>query len=344
MLLRNVLRSSCSLIVALVIAACSVPPRTGWEPELRSGLRDVEERFGKGSELLSGLAPATTSAKLTAGDELVFGVSLENGDRVKTWYLRLRVLGLELGDGLGGRRQTGFERRVKPSPERARQLLEQNEKVWAMIRRMDTEGGRKLECVRICVDAFDADARPLESAETTVVLSSLRDIYASCLAGHRQRHRMRGRVALGDDAEVLELDDAAYDDVMVVAQGVGSSELLFELLQSNPVTRDILFEVIALPTLWSIVSTMRIRASMAVDFFEAEPVEPGTYRSAGRPLWSVPVTVLLNDQPALYAFLVAGPDGSPDGASAGVFALVGRHPTDDRRKVVVQLLASRRGG
>ena len=341
---REVGRWSGLLLAVLVHASCSVPARTGWEAQLRGELVDVADRFDVGAKILSGFAPLSPEAMLSTGDELLFGVSLENGDRSRTWYLRLRVVALEIGHGLQGRQQTAFERRVKPHPERARRIHEEQLAAWQAFQQMEPGDFRKFECARICVDAFDADAQPLASAETTVVLASLQDIHAACLAGSRQQSRMRGRVALGDEADMLELDDNEHVDVMRVADGVGSCRLLFRLLQTNPVTRDIFYEVIALPTLWSIVSTMRIRAGMTADFFAAERVESSTYPTARRPLWSVPVTVLLNKQPALYAFLIAGPDGAPDGAAAGVFGIVGRHPTDERRRVFVQLLASRCAG
>jgi hypothetical protein len=340
---RNRWRRFAACCLAVWLASCTVPPRTGWERDLRAQLCDVADRFANGAAILSGMAPPTADAPLAPGDQLLFGVSLETGAGPRTWYLRLQVVALEVGDGIGGRRQTPFERRVRPSAERQRQLLEQSREVWQAFRAMDPAKRWQLPCPRIRVDAFDAHAAPLATAESLVTLSTLKALQASCLAGFRQRATMRGRVALGDDAETLQLSDEDHDDVMCVAEGVGVCELLFRVLQRNPVTRDILYEVVALPTLWSIVTSMKVRMALSVDFFAARRVPASVYEGHGHELWSVPLTLLLNDQPALYAFVVTGAGGAPDRAAAGVRAIVARHPTDERRRVHVQLLASQRG-
>ena len=225
-----------ALLAALLLASCSAPPLTGWEPKLRDQLTDVAGRFEATPERVHGLAVASTDAALAAGDELLFGVLLEDGATQQIRYLRLHVLALERGHGLGGRRQTAFERRVRPQPEKARQIREQQAAAWNAMHSQPREASLSLRCARIRVDALHADGRMTHGAETTVVLAALEDMYDACLAGYRQRERMGGRVQLGDDADMLELDDEDYDDVVRVAAGVGSCELLFRLLQSNSVT------------------------------------------------------------------------------------------------------------
>jgi hypothetical protein len=290
------------LLAGLACAGCTVPSRTGWETRLRHRLGDVSQRFDAGRAILSGLAPAASSASerpLDVGDQLLFGVALERGATGTTWYLRIEVAAIERHAG---------------------------EVSWARIR----------------VDAFDGEARALASADTWVAPSQLQWVYAACQAGARQQLRRRGREQRGDEGGVPPSTADAQADARCVALGAGACHLLFRLLRTNPVTRDILYEVVALPTLWSIVSTMRVKAGLTVDYLAAQRVDPANYPGAQRPLWSVPAVVLLNEQPALYAHLVVGPDGAPDGAAAGVFAIVGRHPSDERRKVFVQLIASRR--
>ena len=147
--------------LAALGVACSVPPRTGWERGLRSQLVDVGARFAAGAAILSGLAPASRDGELVVGDELLFGVLLENGAQQRIWYLRLRVLALETGSGMGGRRQTPFERRVQPSPARRRELAERSREAWEAFQSMDPEERWQFACARVQVDAFDAAAAPL---------------------------------------------------------------------------------------------------------------------------------------------------------------------------------------
>ncbi|MBL8754383.1 MAG: hypothetical protein JNK15_13860, partial [Planctomycetes bacterium] len=103
-----------------------------------------------------------------------------------------------------------------------------------------------------------------------------------------------------------------------------------------------LYEVIALPSLWSIVVNWGVRPGFGIDFAGAAPAAAGQGPvGQGNVAW-LPMTIDLNDQPALLACLfVVPPHGALAGA-AGVVALVGRHPTNPRRQVHVQLLASRR--
>lgn len=153
---------------------------------------------------------------------------------------------------------------------------------------------------------------------------------------------MRGRVALGRDAEMLELDDQQYDDVETAAQGVSACRRFFEILKSNPVTKSILFEVIALPTLWSMITNLGVDVAFEADIFAARPLASNRFTTTSRELWSTPLNLKLNDQPALLTRLVAGRSDSPNATAAGVFAIVGRHPSDPQRRVHVQLLGSRR--
>ena len=56
------------------------------------------------------------------------------------------------------------------------------------------------------------------------------------------------------------------------------------------------------------------------------------------------MVLLLNGEPGFLARLIVGPSGSPDGAVAGVYGLIARHPSDASRQIVVRLVSTRRGG
>jgi hypothetical protein len=165
----------------------------------------------------------------------------------------------------------------------------------------------------------------------------------ACRAGHRQRDVMRGRVEAGLQAPMLTLDDEAFDDVDTVCSGVEVCKDLFQILRANPVTRQILREVLELPSLWSILTNWGVKVSFAIDFFAAERVDPARFPDEPRELWSVPMTLLLNGQPGFLARVIVGPSGSPDGVVAGIYGLVARHPVDEQRRVLVRLASSRRG-
>jgi hypothetical protein len=236
-----------------------------------------------------------------------------------------------------------FEERVQPGEERRRQM----EAAQEAFRTSNVDFDDllvEMPIAKLVVEAFGESGASLGRADSEAIVARLRrGLLPACRAGHRQRDVMRGRVEAGLQAPMLTLDDGAFDDVRTVCIGVEACKDLFQILRSNPVTRQILREVLELPTLWSILTNWGVKVSFAIDFFAAEPVDPARFPGETRELWSVPMTLLLNGQPGFLARVIVGPSGSPDGAAAGIYGLVARHPTDEQRRVLVRLVSSRRG-
>lgn len=327
---------------AVAMGACAAPAAPGWQASLRQRIGGPGSLRG---DLRAIAAPAPERA-VARGDVVTLGVALERaGGQDRAWRVEVAVDAVAEQHALVFRGIAPFEQRVQPGAERRRRI----EAAGAAFRQRLADGDESLggptPVARIRVEAFGADGASLGVGDSEAFVSQLqRGLLPACRAGHRQRERMRGRVAMGLDAPMLTLEDAAYDDVQEVAAGVGACERFFGILRENPVMRDILWEVLALPSLWSILTSWGVKASFAVDFFAAEPVDPARFPGETRELWSVPLVVLLNGQPGLLAQVVVGPSGSPDGAVAGVYAIVARHPRDPDRRVQVWLQSSRRGG
>lgn len=328
--------------IAMLLCGCAVVPEAGWQA-------DLERRIGD-----PGALPIVTSTLANAagedvatGDAVVLGVTLETGGLTKEWRVEVEVGAIaeqrvhELGST-----QT-FEQRVLPSEARQRQIAEANAKFRAQLAdpAFDFDDlAHEAPVAGIRVEAFDAGGTSVGVGESSAIVSQLRrGLLPACRAGHRQRELMRDRVAAGLDAPVITVDDDAYDDIKVVSEGVAACARLFRLLRQNPVLKQILREVLALPSLWSILTNWGVRITFSVDFFAAERVDPARFPGEQRELWSVPMMVLLNGQPGFLARVIVGPSGSPDGAVAGVYGIVARHPTDADRRVQVRLLSSRRG-
>ncbi|MCA8978312.1 MAG: hypothetical protein KDC98_26525 [Planctomycetes bacterium] len=309
---------------------------------MREAVAVIEERFAAGERILVGMAPVAADQPIVEGDELLFGVCLEDGSRKRIWYLHLRVVCREVRRGLDGRFPEDFEDRIRPDPARQREIdagmrpLPDGVSIWDLA--------TDLEHVRIRVEAFDGNGRSLATAESLAFEKTLRDgLVEACAIGNRMQAKMAGRIAMGRDAPMLELPEREYDDARRVGAAAQSCRKLFDILKENPVTREILFEVIALPSLGSILTRWEVTTKLSVDFFAAEPFAAGEQDAEGSHR-SVPMTILLNDEPALFAMLVAGPAGSPNGAAVGVCRVLGRHPWAQDRRLTVELLASRRGG
>jgi hypothetical protein len=328
--------ASCAWL--LMAAGCGTAPELDWQAKLAQQVRG-DARSTAATELMP-----PVEADPAPGDRVEFAIALSDGDDAKSWRLVVAVAGVETRRVLGGRSCAEFESRVQPSEGRR----EQRAAATAAFRASPIDLwdlATNLPVARLVVEAFDESGASLGRAESDEIVKHLRrGLLDACRAGRRQCEVMRGRVEAGRDAPMLTLDDAAYDDVSLVATGVDTCKELFRILQANPVTRDILREVLALPSLWSILTNWGVKVSFAVDFFAAERVDPARFPGEGRELWSVPVMLLLNEQPGFLARVIVGPSGSPDGAVAGVFGIVARHPSDAQRTVTVRLVASRRGG
>ena len=322
----------------VLLAGCTVQAEPGWQDTLEQLVRP---------ELLHGAQGAVVGppadAAPASGDRVEFALTLARGERRKQWRLAVAVSSVAVQQVLDWRETPPFDHRVQPGEERRREIARKQEEFRLRLDDL-TSLATDVPVVGLTVEAFDADGKSLGSARSSAILSHLhRGLLPACHAGHRQRERMRGRVEAGLAAPMLTVDDATYDDIQVAARGVATCRTLFTILQSNPVTRDILREVLELPSVWSLLTHWGVKVSFAVDFFAAERVDPARFPGEARELWSVPVVLLLNGEPGFLARVIVGPSGSPDGAVAGVYGLIARHPSDASRQVVVRLVSSRRG-
>lgn len=327
---------------AIALTGCATSSEQGWQANLRQSIGGPASQRGDPRAM----ATPSTDRAVANGDVVALGVALEHaGGRGKTWRVEVAVDAVTVQRVLVFRSIAPFEARVQPGEVRRRRI----EAAQVAFRERLRDGDAPFLCdpspvARIRVEAFDADGESLGVGTSAATVAQLqRGLLPACRAGHRQRVLMRDRVAMGLDAPMITVDDAVYDDVQEVAAGLGACERFFDILRENPVMRDILWEVLALPSLWSIVTNWGVRVSFTVDFFAAEQVDPARFPGETRELWSVPLVVLFNGQPGLLAQVVVGPSGSPDTAVAGVYAIVARHPRDPERRVKVWLQSSRRG-
>lgn len=332
------------LVNLLCLAGCASGPRPGWEAALENAIEDRAGDFAHGAQILAGFDSIGVADDLAVGDTLLYGIRLDVGDRSKIWYLRLRVDRIETAERLSWRRLQPFEKQVttarrKREAEAALQSAQERPVPLSLDDMLVKTPG-----AWISVEAFDQMGASLGAAVSEESVRRLRTgLWSACVAGHAQHDLMQGWASPERRGEVREVDEAAYADIETVALGVASCDSFFAILRTNTVMKQILYEVIALPSFWSIVTNLGVRAGFGIDFFAATRVAPECAANANGLVWSVPMTIDLNDQPALLVRILAAPPRGPAAAAAGVYGLVGRHPTDAGRRVHVQLLASRRG-
>lgn len=330
------------LLPLVLLAGCATVLEPDWQAKL-------EHR------LASDLAPLDPSAvpappadaDPVSGDRVRYEITLHDGARTKSWQLALTIGKVATQRLLEWRTLSEFEQRVvvegteRDEPEVAEAAFAPAPVDYEQLVR---EAGRDVAVAALHVEAFAGDGTHLGTGESSVQVERLRrGLLPACRAGHRHRERMRGRVAAGKQAPLLTVDAATAADLQTVAIGVDACASFFRLLQCNPVSRQILGEVLALPSLWSILTHWGVRITFQIDFFAAERLDPAQFPGEARELWIVPVVLLLNGQPGFLASVVIGPSGSPDGAAAGIYGLVARHPSDEERRVVVRMAAVQRG-
>lgn len=340
---RHPTRRPCTALLATLgctawLGGCATEATPGWQQQLTelvpSALQTGPDR--------TNLAPPST-APLAAGDEVTFQIDLIDGGTRKSWRLAVAIDQIVVTPAFEGRFVADFEDRVQPGEARRLAIAARREE-FRLRGPSLAEMYRDLPVAQLAIVACDATGQELRRATSSALVGDLqRGLLSACHAGHRRRDVMQGRVEAGKSAPLLTLDDAAYDDVRHAGAGAAKCEALFRILQANPVTRQILFEVLALPSWWSILTQWGVRVTFTVDFFAAERVASPQLDGGPHELWSVPVVLLLNGQPGLLARVLIGPSGAPNGAVAGIHGLIARHPSDASRQVVVRLVASRRG-
>ena len=330
------------LPLLLLLAGCASALEPDWQAKLEHRLAVDLAR----PDPTAVLAPPD-DADPASGDRVRYEITLFDGGDTKTWQVALTVAGVTNAHIEEWRVVPDFEQRVvaelPPRDEHhtAEAAFAPEPVELGPLRH---EAGRGVAVAALHVEAFAGDGTHLGTGESSVQVERLRrGLLPACRAGHRHRELMRGRVAAGKQAPVLTVDAATAADLETVAIGVDFCASFFRILQCNPVTRQILTEVLALPSLWSILTHWGVRITFQIDFFAAERLDPAQFPGESRELWSVPVVLLLNGQPGFLASVVIGPSGSPDGAAAGIYGLVARHPSDEERRVVVRMAAVERG-
>lgn len=326
---------------ALLLASCSAAPVGDWQ-------RQLAQQLGRELSAAGAYAmPQPADADPVVGDSMHYAITLRDGEATKAWRLRIAVAGVERALVATWRAIPDFEQRVQLTEASAPTRTSASAPVGVDALRFEQlrhQSERELTFADLGIEAFDAAGASLGGERSSLTLEQLRrGLLPACRAGHRQRDRIRGRVAAGKSAPSMVVDAATLADIRTVVLGVEDCRDFFTVRNANPVTRQILGEVLAMPSLWSILTHWGVRLHFQVDFFAAELVDSALVPQLPYELWSVPVVLLLNDQPGFYASLLVGPSGSPDGAAAGIHGLVARHPHDGQRSLFVRLVATQRG-
>ena len=126
--------------------------------------------------------------------------------------------------------------------------------------------------------------------------------------------------------------------------GIPAVQSYFEVIQNTPGLRDILFDILDLPSAWS---RIRNRGIKEVEFhFERERVEQvragEEALSEFGPVYHLPLVLKLNKDPALnLTFIVTSPN-PPLLACAGVVGLLAEKPGQTQNYLTFRVLTARK--
>jgi hypothetical protein len=307
-----------TLALAL-LAACQSPA----VPELRldrAGAPIAPADFPGAAALLQGFDPVSAaSPEWRAGDEVLFGLRLRVGERLRHWLLHLRVTEpLALA-------RAGDE----AEPDGLQPPLSWTLNVNDAPQRFDSRRARVL--LTVC----DAFGQVLARSEPELPRDLLaRGFAAACeLVQARQRSQPQ---SIGTDAFYQDLD------LQPLAEATVCAVALLQVVQEDKVLAPLLWEVIERPSVWSVLSNLGARVVLRPRFHAAVEVP---IHAAGQPAqaWRVPMTLLVNDAAVLSTELVVADAAPPFALAGGILGATARHPADAGREFALQLLAARRG-
>lgn len=308
-------RSPLSFAALAAVAACHAAPG----PEVRfAAVGDLPPpaAFPGAADILRGADAVEPASRWCAGDEVLFGLRLRRGDRVRHWLLHLRltepVAIARAGDDV-------------PPPDALPPVL------WT-LRVNDEERSFLSARCRVLATVYDAAGTVLGRTEPLLPRDFLdRGFTRACELVAAQR-------ADGPADGVLRHRPF---DVHPYAEATVAAMALLQVVQEDAVLAPLLWEVVEKPSWWSIVRHLGARVVVRPDFQAAEAVASPV--AAGEVAWRVPLELSVHDQPVLHSDLFVVGAARPFALCGGVVGAVARHPSDPGRELSMVLLAARLG-
>lgn len=119
----------------------------------------------------------------------------------------------------------------------------------------------------------------------------------------------------------------------------------FEAVGETPDLEDIMWKVISFPSVWSIVKHAGISGSLEIDIHKIRPISlpPGWDFPGHNQAFTFPMSILLNDKPALNTtFIITSPSPSLV-ACGGIVGFVAQNPDDDQIYLTLRVISAQRG-
>jgi hypothetical protein len=148
-----------------------------------------------------------------------------------------------------------------------------------------------------------------------------------------------------DGLDLVTKAGLSLDDERAIAGSVPAMLEFFEIAARSKGLREILWEIIDKPSLWSIIRHFgRVEAGISFHSkgVHQVPSEPWGLSESGA-VFQIPFTLDLNDEPALDCVMVVTEPRPPLLTSAGILGLSAHEPGAKNRRAVIRLVAARAG-
>jgi len=300
-----------ALILAGLHGCAGAPPPSPPDPRTAPALPAAE--FPGADRLLTGFSAPDGDPAWRAGDEVLLALRLQDHAEVRRWLLRLRVCDAQARDEHG-------EPRAPAS--------------WSVV----VDGApQQFESGLAHVDALvtDADGKELGASSLDVPRDFLdKGFVAACT-----QIEALGALSTGSGTLVsgtFRLQPLVEAMVSVVA--------LFGIVLQNDTLAPIVWEVVEQPSVFSVLLHAGATATLTPRF--QETVRAATtppQLPAGDPAWVVPLTLLVNDAPALYCDLLVGRSTPPLQLTGGIVGADAHRPGDPDLRFQFAVLAAHRG-
>ena len=288
----------------LVIAGCRTP---ALKLEIAESAPELVA-FHPPEGMLTGFdAPGETAIR--DGDQILLGVRLTDTKLEKTWFIHLTMLAdMAMREG------------------RALNYVG----TWTIT---DSGGRRTVRYPSWLVPArlklLDAEGKELGSS---VILLPARFLQRGFFAASRMGRALPATKWRPETR-------TQYEQVLI---GASTLLTLMQMIQDEKLLADILWQVVAYPSLLGIVMNLGVRVAVTPSFEVSKPtkVTIGDQVHEGE---RFPFAITANAEPAFLAELTAIAPSSPMTATGGMWRIIGHQAGRKTRQLEIRVLAARRG-
>jgi hypothetical protein len=119
----------------------------------------------------------------------------------------------------------------------------------------------------------------------------------------------------------------------------------FNAVGETPSLDEIMWKVVSLPSIWSIVKHRGITAWLNFDVHNIRPVPlPSGWNLPGNgEVYAFPLSVTLNEEPALYVTLIITSPGRSLVACGGIVGFVAQNPDDEENYLTLRVVSAQQG-